>query len=53
MIERLKKNKSAFIKRTKIHPIEVRMKKMKKKKITISRRSNLPFLIQNPSFCLQ
>lgn len=32
MIERLKKNKSAFIKRTKIHPIEVRMKKMKKKK---------------------
>lgn len=28
MIERFKKNKSVFIKRTKIHPIEVRMKKM-------------------------
>lgn len=32
MVERLKQNKSVLIKKTKIHPMEVRMKKMKKKK---------------------
>lgn len=55
MIERLKKNKSAFIKRTKIHPIEVRMKKWKKKSqfpgevICISNSKSLFLLTMNYS----